>query len=489
MATNSLPSYNSERSRSENAGPRRRLVPISERRRRENSSLPALALVAKTTAPAQEAAKTAPVSSQKPSAEWNASQKALSIYPVRSEDPTPYIVGDWVAKTIPCIIREASKRSQKIVSINYPNGEKTRSFVYEHGSLVRVNTTLKTGQSFIAYFLDSSAGSWKMAHDGVAVNMAGAVLLSSSGVVHIELDKNGGCRQEHPDGTVREVKDCDHATLSCHAATEPSHSRDNAKHESTPQSFGSSINSKEVRQDQVKVSAQSLINSGNSEQIFDLLSSIGHDLRSPLTSVQGLLTLLSAGAFGDLTDKAKERISAVEADLGRLIRLTNELFDAEKIVCGKMVMRLKTVLVQELLEATVSSLSGLALQRGIKLHVAKTSLQVYCDKDRMIRVLVNLVANAIKYPPVNSTVRISAAFDGQNIVLKVKDTGAGVPAEKREAIFERFEQAGRDDSTNGGAGLGLAISKAIVEAHGGTIGVDSTVGHGSTFWVSIPAWG
>lgn len=486
MATNSLPSYNNERSRSENAGPRRRLVPISERRRRENASQPALALVGKTTVQA----KTVPGNSQKPSAEWNASQKSLSIYPVRTEDPTPYIVGNWVTRTIPCIIREASKRSQKIVSINYPNGEKTRSFVYEHGSLVRVNTTLGTGQSFIAYFLDSSAGSWKMAHDGVAVNMAGAVLLSSTGVVHIELDKNGGCRQEHPDGTVREVKDCDHATLSCHAAAEPSHSRGNATHESMTQSFGSiSINSKEERQDQVKVSAQSLINSGNSEQIFDLLSSIGHDLRSPLTSVQGLLTLLSAGAFGDLTDKAKDRISAVEADLGRLIRLTNELFDAEKIVCGKMVMRLKTVLVLELLEATISSLSGLALQRGIKLHVTKTSLQVYCDKDRMIRVLVNLVANAIKYSPTNSIVRISADFDGENIVFKVKDTGSGIPAEKKEAIFERFEQAGRDDSTNGGAGLGLAISKAIVEAHGGTIGVDSTVGHGSTFWVSIPAWG
>lgn len=467
-----LPSFNNDRSRSENAGTRRRLVPISEvRRRRENGCQPALALVAKTTAPAQEPAKTVPVSAQ------TVEEKSFSLYPVRTEDPTPYIVGNWVAQTIPCIIREASKRSKRIVSIKYPNGEKTRSFIYDHGFLVRVNTTLGTGQSFIAYYLDSSAGTWKMAHEGVAVNMAGAVLLSSTGVVHIELDQHGGCRQEHPDGAVREVKNCDHATLSCHTVPEATHS----------QSFGSTVE-KQERPNEVKVSAQSLINSGNDEQIFDLLSSIGHDLRSPLTSVQGLLTLLSAGAFGDLSDKAKDRISAVEADLGRLIRLTNELFDAEKIVCGKMVMRLKSVYVQELFEATVGSLTGLAAQRGIKLHVAKTTLQVYCDKDRMIRVLVNLVANAIKYSPSNSIVRISADFYGVNIVLKIKDTGIGVPSEKKGAIFERFEQAGRDDSANGGAGLGLAISKAIVEAHGGTIGVDSEVGHGSTFWVSVPAW-
>jgi signal transduction histidine kinase len=158
------------------------------------------------------------------------------------------------------------------------------------------------------------------------------------------------------------------------------------------------------------------------------------------------------------------------------------------LVSGKLIMRRQLLDVQDLFDAAVGSLSGLALQQKVQLSVIKSNLQLFADKDRLVRVLVNIVANAIKYSPRGATVVLSATFDGDSVILKVKDSGRGIATKYQKAIFERFQQVSEGDwSEKGGVGLGLAISKSIVEAHGGAIGVESQKGAGSTFWVSLPA--
>lgn len=376
------------------------------------------------------------------------------------DDKHPYIVGDWVINTIPCLIRGLDEDAP-IVSIRYPRGSKTRYFNYHSSQLTRVETVLGNDdkdQARVVYTKDVSTGTWHMTLDGITSRLPGEISLSDTGVFHVQVDDTGRCRREYPDGTTSVDMACTAHHRGAHALIQALISEDDGQ------------------------------GGKNNRTVLDLLSVVSHDLRSPLTSVQGLLTLLSAGAFGVIPDKARERIASVESDLTRLTRLINELLDAEMLVSGKLIMRRSLIDVQELFDMAVGSLSGLAMQQKVHLSVIKSNLQLYADKDRLVRVLVNIVANAIKYSPKGATVVISAEFNGDSVILKVKDSGRGIPTKYQKAIFERFQQVSEGDwSERGGVGLGLAISKSIVEAHGGTIGVDSQGSPGSTFWVCLPA--
>jgi two-component sensor histidine kinase len=371
-----------------------------------------------------------------------------------------YIVGDWVINTIPCLIRGIDEDAP-ILSIRYPRGAKRRYFTHHSNQLTKVETVLgdeDKEKTRVIYTKDISSGTWHMTLDGITSRLPGEISLSDTGVFHVQVDNTGRCRREYPDGTISVDMACSAHHKGAHALVQALMSEDDGS------------------------------GGVNNRTVLDLLSVVSHDLRSPLTSVQGLLTLLSAGAFGVIPDKARERIASVESDLTRLTRLINELLDAEMLVSGKLVMRRQLIDVQELFDAAVGSLSGLALQQRVQLSVIKSNLQLYADKDRLVRVLVNIVANAIKYSPKGATVVLSAEFNGDSVILKVKDSGRGIPTKFQKAIFERFQQVSEGDwSEKGGVGLGLAISKSIVEAHGGKIGVDSQKGAGSTFWVSLPA--
>ncbi|MBX9668517.1 MAG: HAMP domain-containing histidine kinase, partial [Candidatus Obscuribacterales bacterium] len=340
----------------------------------------------------------------------------------------PYIVGDWIVNTVPCIIRGIGAESP-IVSIRYPRGAKRRYFTYFSNQLVKVETVLgdeDKEKTRVVYAKELSSGAWHMLLDGITSRLPGEISLSDSGVFHVQVDDSGRCRREYPDGTTSVDMACSSHHKGAHALIRALMSEDD----------GSS--------------------GKNNRTVLDLLSVVSHDLRSPLTSVQGLLTLLSAGAFGDIPDKARERITSVESDLTRLTRLINELLDAEMLVSGKLVMRRQLIDVQDLFDAAVGSLSGLALQQRVQLSVIKSNLQLYADKDRLVRVLVNIVANAIKYSPRGATVVLSAEFNGDSVILKVKDSGRGIPTKYQKAIFERFQQVSEGDwSEKGGVGLGL----------------------------------
>jgi len=230
-----------------------------------------------------------------------------------------------------------------------------------------------------------------------------------------------------------------------------------------------------------------------------LLQTVSHDLRSPLSSVRGILTLLSAGAMGPLPEKALNKVKIAEADVERLIKLITDLLDLEKIAEGKSVLEVSSVPVKRLVERAVNSIVSLAEEKGINISRTIDPVNVLGDEDRLVQVIVNLLSNAIKFSPDGGEIEIeaealeagaSSAGEAERSVIEitVSDRGRGVPEELRSKIFERFEQVKKTDATeSGGSGLGLAICKSIVELHGGSLGVRDNSGGGSVFWLRIPS--
>jgi signal transduction histidine kinase len=219
----------------------------------------------------------------------------------------------------------------------------------------------------------------------------------------------------------------------------------------------------------------------------ELLAIVSHDLRTPLTSISASLTLLGHESMGPLPERALNLVTVAERSATRLISLINDLLDFEKLEAGKLQLVRKNILVEELFERVDETLSDLASKSEISIEYLPTDLQVAVDGERIIQVLTNLVANALKFSPSNSTINMSAQKLDGCVEFKVADQGRGIPESEVGKIFERFHQVKKEDAQIGhGSGLGLSICQKFVEAHGGTIGVTSVEGKGSTFWFRIP---
>lgn len=219
----------------------------------------------------------------------------------------------------------------------------------------------------------------------------------------------------------------------------------------------------------------------------EFLSMISHDLRTPLTSVGGFLTLLEKGAYGTLNSTGDQRTAAAERNVTRLISLINDLLDIEKLESGTLTMHRQQTDLSDVVARSVDAVRVFAEQHNVKLQAEPIPFEVFADGDRLVQVLVNLAGNAVKFAPPDSTVTIAAEDIGTAIEIKVIDHGRGIPAKFRDVIFDRYRQVEAADATKkGGTGLGLAICKAIVEQHGGKIGVESEEGKGSTFWFRLP---
>lgn len=209
---------------------------------------------------------------------------------------------------------------------------------------------------------------------------------------------------------------------------------------------------------------------------------ITHELRTPLTSIRGYLSLLTMGVFGSIPDEASDAASKAEKNVDRLIHLINDLLDLEKLEAGKMDIDLRNVELASVIERSIDAVSSLAERQEVKMKFEETDVQIIGDEDRLIQVLVNFLSNAVKYSPAGEQVTIAVSTDNGHARISVSDKGQGISSAYIDTIFERFQQArGHKEGT----GLGLAISKAIIEGHGGRIGVDSTPGKGSTFWFTV----
>lgn len=219
----------------------------------------------------------------------------------------------------------------------------------------------------------------------------------------------------------------------------------------------------------------------------EYVAMVSHDLRSPLSSIQAILEATIGGIYGDISERAQNKLTIANGNTGRLIALINDLLDLEKMESGKLELELAPLAVRDVVDNSFSNLADFAARRGVKLVVdVPESLSVRADADRLEQVLNNLIANAVKFSPNNSTIHITGEQTDKSALIHVRDEGSGISPEQLPFIFDRFRQAGEREDRKGGAGLGLAICKAICEEHGGHLSATSEVGKGSTFTIELP---
>lgn len=219
----------------------------------------------------------------------------------------------------------------------------------------------------------------------------------------------------------------------------------------------------------------------------DLLAMVSHDLRSPLTSMQFVISVATSGGYGELPQKALTAINRLDSVSERMISLVNDLLDSEQYESGDFSLDFSETTTATVVNRTIDNIVGDASKADVKVVSEVSNDVFFADPERIIRVLTNLAGNAIKFAPKDSTITIFGGLEGTNILLKVKDQGPGVPENLKKAIFDRYRQLDQDkEKKRRGVGLGLFICKALVEKHGGKIWVESELGHGSTFCVSIP---
>jgi len=216
-----------------------------------------------------------------------------------------------------------------------------------------------------------------------------------------------------------------------------------------------------------------------------LMQMMAHDLRTPLSSCRVSVELISSKELNTLSASAQSHVLAISRSIDRLIALINDLLTLESLEAGKMHLSRSTENIKEIASTSIESLKPLADVKRIKIVYEGDHQYVYCDRDRMIQVMVNLLSNAIKFSPKDSVIHVSAIRQGESIKVTVKDQGEGLSQADKGQLFQKFFQtrAGKDA---GGTGLGLAICKMIVDSHDGTIGADSGPGQGASFWFSLP---
>ncbi|HEX2711584.1 MAG TPA: ATP-binding protein, partial [Candidatus Acidoferrales bacterium] len=223
----------------------------------------------------------------------------------------------------------------------------------------------------------------------------------------------------------------------------------------------------------------------------DFIANVSHELKTPLTAIQGFAETLLAGALDDRENR-RRFLEIIRDHARRLARLTDDLLELSMIEAGRLKLELQPVAVDELIAACVETtrLKAHQKQQVIEAECSAELPRARGDLNRLAEVLQNLLDNAVQYTPEGGRIAVRARTADGTVVITVSDTGIGIPQADQQRIFERFYRADAARSREvGGTGLGLAIARHIVEAHGGLIWVESTVGQGSDFHFSIPVAG
>jgi PAS domain S-box-containing protein len=219
----------------------------------------------------------------------------------------------------------------------------------------------------------------------------------------------------------------------------------------------------------------------------EFVSTVSHELRTPLTSIRGALGLLVSGLLGPTAEKAQRMLEIAVTNTDRLVRLINDILDLERIGSGKVELARGAVDASSVMMQAIEGLQSMADVGGVRLVLQPVSAALWGDSDRIIQTLTNLLGNAIKFSPPDTTVTLSGMALEAEFVFCVADEGRGVPEEKLGTIFERFSQVDASDSRDkGGSGLGLAICRSIVNAQGGRIWAEANEPKGSRFQFTMP---
>jgi signal transduction histidine kinase len=231
----------------------------------------------------------------------------------------------------------------------------------------------------------------------------------------------------------------------------------------------------------------------------EFISTVSHELRTPLTSLRASLGLIASGSLDKRPEKQRHMIDMAIGNSERLIRLVNDILDFDSVERGRLPLHRQPIEAVDLLRRAADVAHNAASQANITFHIEAPLAPVFADEDRILQVLNELVSNAIKFSPRETSIRLAAqpapATDPSGNLIApgevcfiVEDHGRGIPQEKLGHIFERFQQGDSSDSRAlGGTGLGLALCRSIVEQHGGRIWAESTVGEGSRFLFTLPA--
>ena len=219
----------------------------------------------------------------------------------------------------------------------------------------------------------------------------------------------------------------------------------------------------------------------------EFVMTASHELRTPLTSINMAVDLLRESAAAKLTEQERALLEACHEDVQRLRALVNDLLDLSKIEAGKLELAFEPVQPRWLGEQALSVIKAQADAKGIELTLAvpENLPEVTADPHKIVWVLVNLLANAVRYTNAGGHIKLAGEQVGNQVHLAVSDDGEGIPLDVQPRIFDKFVH-GKPRDGGGGSGLGLAISREIVKAHRGAIWVDSTPGQGSTFTFTVP---
>lgn len=219
------------------------------------------------------------------------------------------------------------------------------------------------------------------------------------------------------------------------------------------------------------------------------VSTVSHELRTPLTSIKGSLDLLQSGALGQVPEAMQNLVDIATKNAKRLSDLINDILDLQRLEAGETNYRMEPVDVRHLVLESIDANQGYADGLGISLDFElpeDRSLCIMGDEKRLMQVMANIISNAVKFSEPGGTVRVRSELSNDKVRILIEDDGIGIPEDAREKVFGKFTQVdGSDQRRAGGTGLGMNITRQIVEQHGGRIDYDSELGRGTTFFVEF----
>jgi PAS domain S-box-containing protein len=219
----------------------------------------------------------------------------------------------------------------------------------------------------------------------------------------------------------------------------------------------------------------------------EFISTVSHELRTPLTSIRGALGLLTSGILGEVNEKSANLLRIALTNSDRLVRLINDILDLERIQSGREPLAFRSVQLADIVKQAIEDMQPMADAAGVRLIHDTTTVEITADPDRLLQVVTNLLSNAVKFSPPNSPVSVMLRPGVTGVILSVIDHGRGIPADKLETIFGRFQQVDASDARQkGGTGLGLAICRTIIMQHSGRIWAERNPVRGSTFRIFLP---